>query len=391
MEDSKTKIEGVIAVKKMTYANFSIEIVYKKDAVSIQCLDQINLLLFQKIFTSFDVKILFKIMDLSDFYKKIVSAIKPESFIIDQNEIGETPILELQVDILLDKKKTNIKLDRVKTENILIEFIKKREEEIKKLKKENDELKSQNNELIKKIDLENTGKISRNRQNSQRNSNYSNVSTFVFKNKNILNDKTIEIKNSQGNQFLIDLCSQNHYGLEELKLINDNITDIKPLGTMSLEKLYILDLYNNKIKDISPLKDKNLDNLKQLNLQNNYISDITPLEQLKCVNLEILRLDHNQIEDLTPLTQVKFKNLEKLTLNNNKIKDISVFRSVPFKKLKKLSLYSNNINDISVFKENIFKNLYSLWVYDNKFNYDNNKDIIGKLETSTPDFLYLHI
>ncbi len=264
-------------------------------------------------------------------------------------------------------------------------------EEIKKLKKENDELKSQNNELIKKIDLENTGKISRNRQNSQRNSNYSNVSTFVFKNKNILNDKTIEIKNSQGNQFLIDLCSQNHYGLEELKLINDNITDIKPLGTMSLEKLYILDLYNNKIKDISPLKDKNLDNLKQLNLQNNYISDITPLEQLKCVNLEILRLDHNQIEDLTPLTQVKFKNLEKLTLNNNKIKDISVFRSVPFKKLKKLSLYSNNINDISVFKENIFKNLYSLWVYDNKFNYDNNKDIIGKLETSTPDFLYLHI
>ena len=375
MEDRKKSVEDEIKVNIITCENFSIKIVHKKDAVIIQYLDQINLFLFQKIFTNFDVKILFKnmnISNISDFYKKIVSAIGSKSFINDQKEIGDTPILELQLDIFLDKKKTIIALEREEKE-ILIEFIKKKEEEIKKLKKENDELKSQNNELIKKINI--------------------NVSNFFFNNNSthVLNGKTIEVKNSQGNTFLKNLCCKNPDGLEELKLMNDNITDLNPLKNIRLEKLYILDLYNNKIKDLSPLKDKNLENLKQLNLQNNYISDIIPLTQLNCVNLEILRLDHNQIEDLTPLTKVKFKNLEKLTLNNNKIKDISVFRSVPFKNLKRLSLYSNNINDISVFKENIFKNLYSLWVYDNKFNYDSHKDTIGKLESSTPDFLYLHI
>src|SRR4028118_1886206 len=83
-----------------------------------------------------------------------------------------------------------------------------------------------------------------------------------------------------------------------------------------LSSLTTLDLNNNQISDIKPLE--SLTNLKELNLRFNSISDIEPLESL--TNLTGLALSDNSISDIKPLQSLT--NLTQLELNNNRISDI---------------------------------------------------------------------
>ncbi|WP_445171617.1 leucine-rich repeat domain-containing protein [Microcoleus sp.] len=108
--------------------------------------------------------------------------------------------------------------------------------------------------------------------------------------------------------------------LTQLLLDNNQISDIKPLE--SLTNLTLLFLDNNQISDIKPLE--SLTKLTLLVLANNQIRDIKPLQSL--TNLKLLHLGDNQISDIKPLESLT--NLTLLVLGNNKISDIKPLESL---------------------------------------------------------------
>jgi len=99
-----------------------------------------------------------------------------------------------------------------------------------------------------------------------------------------------------------DVASQKLSTLTELQLVSNQISDIKPLT--SLTNLTVLVLNFNQISDIQPLA--SLTNLTVLFLNNNQIRDIKPLASL--TNLNWLYLTYNQISDIKPLASLT--NLE---------------------------------------------------------------------------------
>ncbi|MEZ2277592.1 MAG: leucine-rich repeat domain-containing protein [Microcoleus sp.] len=117
-----------------------------------------------------------------------------------------------------------------------------------------------------------------------------------------------------------DAANQKLSSLTELALNNNQISDIKPLA--SLTNLTQLFLGNNQISDLIPLQ--SLTNIQNLHLNNNQISDLKPLEFL--TNLNWLDLNNNQISDLKPLQSLT--NLYWLDLSNNQISDLKPLQSL---------------------------------------------------------------
>ena len=113
--------------------------------------------------------------------------------------------------------------------------------------------------------------------------------------------RTVEVLLKEAGTTECDAAARELSSLTTLDLDNNQISDIKPLE--SLTNLIVLSLENNKISDIKPLA--YLTKLTVLNLGDNKISDIKPLASL--TNLTWLELDKNQIRDIKPL-----KSLTKL-------------------------------------------------------------------------------
>jgi internalin A len=122
---------------------------------------------------------------------------------------------------------------------------------------------------------------------------------------------TVEVLLQQAGTTECDAANQTLLSLTGLFLPNNQISDIKPLE--SLTNLNLLYLDKNQISDIKPLE--SLTNLTVLDLDNNQISDIKPLESL--TNLNLLYLDNNRISDLKPLESLT--NLILLRLSGNPI------------------------------------------------------------------------
>ena len=133
-----------------------------------------------------------------------------------------------------------------------------------------------------------------------------------------------------------DVASQKLSTLTELQLVGNQISDIKPLA--SLTNLTVLVLNFNQISDIKPLE--SLINLSVVWLFNNQISDIKPLASL--TNLRHLWLEKNQISNIKPLASLT--NLALLELSNNQISDIKPLESLT--NLNWLELENNQISDI---------------------------------------------
>ncbi len=145
--------------------------------------------------------------------------------------------------------------------------------------------------------------------------------------------------------------------LGELRLADNDITDVSPLG--QLKNLQSLDLSNNQVADPSPLgniaalqylkldgnqieKLDGLGQLKSLNvlyLSRNKISDIRPLKELG--KLWTLHLDHNQLEDISPLSELQ---VESLNLSHNRIHDVTPLMAQ--RRLTFTFLHGNQIEDI---------------------------------------------
>jgi internalin A len=117
----------------------------------------------------------------------------------------------------------------------------------------------------------------------------------------------------------------------ELSLVSNQITDLRPLSTLT--NLTTLDLSNNSIADLKPLS--GLTNLTALDLGSNQIADLLPLSEL--TNLTALVLSDNQITDLKPLSSLT--NLSNLHLSDNPIADLKPLSTLT--NLIQLDLYNN--------------------------------------------------
>ena len=140
-----------------------------------------------------------------------------------------------------------------------------------------------------------------------------------------------------------------------------NIKDIlEIICNMNFIKLKDLRLDNNDISEINILEKYQCHNLEILFFQYNKISDISVFQSVNFPNLKILYLNDNNISDIGVFEKAKFENLEELNLNSNKILNINVLERVNFPKIKKLWFYKNNISDISVFDKVKFESLIFL-------------------------------
>jgi internalin A len=147
---------------------------------------------------------------------------------------------------------------------------------------------------------------------------------------------TVEVLLKKAGTTECDVADRKLSSLTNLILDNNQISDIKPLE--SLTKLTVLVLDKNQISDIKSLQ--SLTNLTILGLWKNQISDIKPLQSL--TKLTVLVLDNNQITDIKPLQSLT--NLTELTLGNNQISDIKPLQSLT--NLTGLILGNNSIGDI---------------------------------------------
>ena len=112
----------------------------------------------------------------------------------------------------------------------------------------------------------------------------------------------------------LDFLTELHY-LEELSLLNNNITDISALRNQ--KQLRVLSLGWNRIQEVSPIAE--LTNLESLGLWNNQITDISPLGSLH--NLYYLDVSGNKIENIDVVRN--FPKLNEVWLNGNPITDTS--------------------------------------------------------------------
>src|SRR4028119_611446 len=88
--------------------------------------------------------------------------------------------------------------------------------------------------------------------------------------------RTVEVLLQYAETTECDAANQKLSSLTVLFLLDNQISDIKPLE--SLTNLTVLYLHDNQISDIKPLQ--SLTNLTHLSLHDNQISDIKPLESL---------------------------------------------------------------------------------------------------------------
>ncbi len=143
--------------------------------------------------------------------------------------------------------------------------------------------------------------------------------TFAYwcREKKFLNPEakhTVEVLLKKVNTTECDVASQKLSALTALNLSSNEISDIKPL--VSLTNLKNLSLYNNQIRDIKTLT--SLTNLTVLSLGGNKITDIKSLAFL--TNLKDLDITINEIIDIKPLKSLT--NLTELSLDANKITNI---------------------------------------------------------------------
>ena len=144
---------------------------------------------------------------------------------------------------------------------------------------------------------------------------------------------TVEVMLRKSKTTECDAADRKLSSLTELYLDNNEISDIKPL--QSLTQLTELHLSRNEISDIKQLE--SLTQLSLLELDNNQISDIKPLASL--TQLIFFGLGDNKISDIKPLQSLR--ELDYLSLDNNQISNIKPLQSLT--NLNYLSLSGNLI------------------------------------------------
>ena len=430
-EKIKKDIEMKQTFKEYYSQNYYLKIIFENEflTITVYNLNTLDGIRYERLINSHDLASYenIKKYNLKEIYDKFIISFNENKYEF-QEEGGNFIKLKIYLQNNENKEeKIEIKLD-ISKKNILDEHNKILIHEIKKLRENNDIISKLNEEnKIIKTELEDLGK-----------------KLLEYKNEN-LNKKIVETKEKRilelvncdqktelnicdkkyGNEIIEALKKLDLDELKELRLYNDNISQINKLEELKIEKLKILGLNDNKISDISILGSIKFDSLEELWLSNNTItninilekcnfktlikldlssnniSDISVLEKTDLSNLKELWLYKNLIKDIKPLEKGNFYHLEKLDLSINLITDISIFATDNsiFNKLKYLDLSHNTIVDISCFQDIKISGLIygfssisklnfinDLYLINNKIDYGRNIEIIDRIESLKINF-----
>lgn len=161
--------------------------------------------------------------------------------------------------------------------------------------------------------------------------------------------------------------------LEELYLINTNVTDISGLSTAYMPYIRSLDFKDNKIKSLKGIENLNIETLY---VENNELEELTDFS--KMTNLYQVSASGN---GLTNLDGVQNSNIKNLNVVDNNITDISAVYNVP--NLTALALEDNNVEDISVLEE--IPSIQFLYLNDN------NVSDLSPLEKNKSNYMELEL
>jgi len=196
------------------------------------------------------------------------------------------------------------------------------------------------------------------------------------------------ISNKKNNQIINSLDFQKRLIIHNKKILYENMKNP--------EIIIEINIVNSNLYDISKLCDSNLVNLEKLYLLENSISNIKPLLRAKFKKIKILGFGRNKIgdENVPYLLEMKFEQLEELNLYSNNLTDCKIFNLQNSQNLPNLKVFYIGNNIIDWTKRNIndrtynFKNLITIGLTSGIFD-ENTIENINSFEFSNLKIIYL--
>jgi Leucine-rich repeat (LRR) protein len=155
-------------------------------------------------------------------------------------------------------------------------------------------------------------------------------------------------------------------------------------------------IVNSNLNDITKLCDSNLVNLEKLYLLENSITNIKPLLRAKFTKIKSLGFGRNKIgdENIPYLLEMKFDQLEELNLYSNNLTDCKIFNLQSNQNLPNLKIFYIGNNRIDWIKRNSidraynFKNLITIGLTSGIFD-DKTIENINSFDFSNLKIIYL--
>ena len=124
------------------------------------------------------------------------------------------------------------------------------------------------------------------------------------------------------------------------------------INDTSIEKVKLGDWPHIGDKGFGHLSTLEFTNLKELIISEMDITNLKPLERMKLDKLEVLEITHKRYYEInyyiSILSKIDLRNLKTLDLTGGGITDISALENVNFEKLERLIFFYNKISDISI-------------------------------------------
>ena len=198
------------------------------------------------------------------------------------------------------------------------------------------------------------------------------------------------ISNENNNQIINSLDFQKRLIINNKKILYENM--INP------DIIIEIDIVNGNINDITQLCDLNFVNLKTLYLLENSISNVKPLLKAKFKKIKRLGFGRNKIgnENIPYLLKMKFEQLEELNLFSNNITDCKIFNIQNSQNLPNLKIFYIGNNRIDWTKRNSidktynFKNLTTIGLTGGSIFDDKTIENIYSFEFRNLKILYLN-
>ena len=161
------------------------------------------------------------------------------------------------------------------------------------------------------------------------------------------------ISNKNNNQIINSLDFQKRLMINNKKILYENI--INP------DIIIEIDIVNGNIYDITQLCELNFVNLEKLYLLENSITNVKPLLKAKFKKIKHLGFGRNKIgdENIPYLLEMKFEQLEELNLFSNNITDCEIFNLQNSQNLPNLRIFYIGNNRIDWTKRNSIDRTYN--------------------------------
>jgi Leucine-rich repeat (LRR) protein len=126
-------------------------------------------------------------------------------------------------------------------------------------------------------------------------------------------------------------------GLQVLKATNGTLSDLSPVGELSLHEL---DVNHNAITDLDPLGGYRLPTLQRLEVANNQVASLSALANKPA--LEIVNAAYNGVSSLSRL---QVSHLKQLDLSHNDLRNLGASIGLP--EVEQLDVSSNGLSNLA--------------------------------------------